>query len=336
MQTGWRYLCGLALFLFQVNCYAEETLIVEPDMGRAPLLAEIKQAQHSVDVVMYGLTDDSFIDALINASHHKNVRVLLQHYPYINTDENLKAITELQAANVTLHWPDDKFKLTHQKTLLFDGHSALVLTFNLTHTSFTKERNFGLLITDPTLVSKIQQVFNADWEHQNIDVHDPDLVFSPDNSREQLLQLINNAHSSIEMYAEGLSDYDIVGALARAARRGVDVAILTSTYHDKKPGKQFMFLGRTGVKIHFSHAYIIHAKVIIIDDDHALLGSINFTRQSINGNRELSVIIHDKKIVNQLSQYFATDWGNHDKVSRRKNTPLKQAIKLVNSLLSHH
>jgi cardiolipin synthase len=336
MQTGWRYLCGVALVLFQVNCYADETLIVEPDMGRAPLLAAIKQAQSSVDVVMYGLTDDSFIDALINASHHKNVRILLQHYPYINTDENLKAITAFQAANVALHWPDDKFKLTHQKTLLFDNHSALVLTFNLTHSSFTKERNFGLLITDPTLVSKIQQVFNADWQHQNVEVHDPDLVFSPDNSREQLVQLINNAHSSIAMYAEGLSDYEIVGALANAARRGVEVSILTSTYHDKKPGKQFMYLGRAGVKIHFSHAYIIHAKVIIIDNDHALLGSINFTRQSINGNRELSVIIHDKKIVDQLSQYFTMDWGHQDKVSRRKNASFKQAIKLVNSLLSHY
>jgi cardiolipin synthase A/B len=336
MQISWRALCCLLLCLFNVTCRADETLIIEPDMGRAPLLNAIKQAQSSVDMVMYGLTDNNLIDALINASHHKNVRILLQHYPYMSTDENLNAISELQAANTPLHWPDDKFKLTHQKTLLMDGNSALVLTFNLTHSSFTKERNFGLLITDPVLVGKIQQVFNADWQHNAIEIHDPDLVFSPDDSREKLLELINGAHTSIKIYAEGLSDYQIIGALAQAARRGVNVAILTSTYHDKKPNKQFNYLTHAGVRVHFSDAYIIHAKVMIIDDDHALLGSINFTKQSINNNRELSVIIHDKKIVTQLSQYFTHDWGDHATLARRQNITLKQAVTLVNSLLRHY
>jgi cardiolipin synthase len=334
MQNGWRSLCGLFLLLFHITCYADETLIVEPDMGRAPLLSAIKQAQSTIDMVMYGLTDDSFIHALINAqSNHKNVRILLQHYPYMSTDENLKAIQELQAANMVVAWPDDKFKLTHQKTLLFDNSSALVLTFNLTHSSFTKERNFGLLITDPALVAKIQQVFNADWQHHAVMVHDADLVFSPDDSRQQILNLINAAHFSIKIYAEGLSDYQIVGALAQAARRGVDVCVLTSTFHDKKPGKQFAYLQRAGVAIHFSKNYIIHAKVMIIDGDHALLGSINFTRQSVNNNRELSVIVHDKKIVAQLEGYFEGDWGWGHGVGndyrRSENSSLKQTVRLM-------
>ncbi|MES2217872.1 MAG: phospholipase D-like domain-containing protein [Pseudomonadota bacterium] len=336
MFMRWRSLFFVLLLLVQVNCRADETLIVEPDMGRAPILAAIKQAQSSVDLVMYGLTDNSFINALITAqSQHKNVRILLQHYPYQSTDENLKAIQELQAANMALRWPDDKFKLTHQKTFLFDGHSALVLTFNLTHSSFTKERNFGLLITDPGLVEKIQQVFNADWQHNAVNIHDPDLVFSPDASREQLLDLIDAAHASIKIYAEGLSDYQIVGALAKAARRGVDVAILTSTFHDKKPGKQFAYLTRAGVKINFSKNYIIHAKVMIIDDDRALLGSINFTRQSINNNRELSVIIHDQKIIHQLTHTFNSDWQADHHLARQQKTQMKQTVKLLKHWLRH-
>jgi hypothetical protein len=135
MQTFRRTLLFIVLLLIQINIYATETLIVEPDMGRAPLLDAINQAQVNVDVVMYGLTDESFTHALINAqSKHKNVRILLQHYPYLATDENAKAITQLQAANMQLRWPDSKFKLTHQKTFLIDGQNALVLTFSLAMT----------------------------------------------------------------------------------------------------------------------------------------------------------------------------------------------------------
>jgi cardiolipin synthase A/B len=302
---------SICIFFFNNFCYASESLIIEPEMGRAPLLNAISNAQQSVDLVMYGLTDEQFTHALINAqTNHKNVRILLQHYPYLSTDENERAINELQAAHMNLHWPDDKFKLTHQKTFLLDGNKALVLTFNLTHSSFTKERNFGLLITDPNQVAKIQRVFDADFAHANENIQDVDLIFSPDDSREKLLALIRQAHTSLNIYAEGLSDYQIVGALAKAARHGVQVNILTSLYNKKPAAKQFGYLERAGVNIHFSKRYLIHAKVMIIDDNEAVLGSINFTRQSINNNRELSVITHDPAIIKQLSHTFINDW--HD------------------------
>ena len=337
------FLALLCLVFFNLNCYASQTLIIEPEMGRAPLLNAISNADQNIDLVMYGLTDDQFTHALIDAqNHHKNVRILLEHYPYLNTDENEPAIAVLQAAHMNLHWPDGHFKLTHQKTFLLDGNKALVLTFNLTHSTFKKERNFGLLITDSELVAKIQQVFNADFTHHPENIQDPDLIFSPDDSRSKLLNLIEGAHTSIKIYAEGLSDYQIVGALAKAARRGVKVSILTSLYNKKPAGQQFGYLERAGVIIHNSDRYVIHAKVMMIDDDHAVLGSINFTRQSIDSNRELSVITRDPTILKLLGYTFAIDWHDsntlvvsssarrvrsHDKWSHAEIKPLVRAAK---------
>ncbi len=46
------------------------------------------------------------------------------------------------------------------------------MTFNLTHAAFSqthhRERNFALLITEPSMVQEIQAVFNADWQHQAV------------------------------------------------------------------------------------------------------------------------------------------------------------------------
>jgi cardiolipin synthase len=301
------FFCSLFFTLNSIS-FANQQLIIEPDMGRAPLLNAIHNAKSSVDLVMYGLTDLQFVEALNQANaKHKSVKVLLQHYPYKADDENKIAITNLEAAKTPLQWPDNKFKLTHQKTLLIDDNYALIMTFNLTHSSFTKERNFALLITDPPIVQEIKNVFDADWQHRDITVHNSNLIWSPDNSREKLIALIQNAKTEIKMYAEGLNDYEIVGALAKAARNGVKITVLTSSFGDRPISKQFKYLVKKGVNILYSKDYVIHAKVIMIDQTRAVLGSINMTRQSINDNRELAMITEDTNIIHQLNQTFDND-----------------------------
>lgn len=295
---------------FPLSALAAQQLIVEPDMGRGPLLQAITNANSSVDLVMYGFTDLTFLDALKTAkSQGKSVRILLQHYPYRAQDENAAVIRQIKASKMNLVWPDGDFQLTHQKTLLLDKQKAIVMTFNLTHSTFKNERNFALIITDQPLVTEIQKVFDADWQHQAIQPEQSDLVFSPDNSREKMLEFIRDAKQHLQIYAEGLSDYAIIGELAKAARRGVMVDIVTSPPREAntKPNRKFDYLRRAGVKIHLDTEYHIHAKVIIADENRALLGSINFTKPSMDSNRELSVITRDRNVIKQLESTFAYD-----------------------------
>ncbi len=300
--------CCVFLFFCKTSS-ANPQLIIEPDMGRAPITHLINDATHSVDLVIYGFTDTQLADAFIHAKNGgKSVRILLQHYPYKADDENQNIIEKLQAEKLNLIWPDGDFKLTHQKTLVIDQQQALVMTFNFTHSTFKNERNFALLISDPAEVQEIQDVFNHDWQHQKTAVQQADLIWSPNNSRDKLLALIRSAKSEMNVYAEGLNDYQIVGALAKAARSGVKVHILTSVEKDHVPSKQFDYLTRAGAEIRFDPDYIIHAKVIMVDHHQAELGSINFTRASINANRELAVISQDADVVKKLYSVFEQDW----------------------------
>jgi phosphatidylserine/phosphatidylglycerophosphate/cardiolipin synthase-like enzyme len=307
MRTFISILCLLVFYCG--TCFASPELIIEPNRGRAPLLNAITHANSSVNVAMYGITDESFINAFIQAKNqHKQVRILLQKQPYKTQDENKFAITKLMAANIPLQWPSEQFQLIHQKTFLLDQREAIVMTLNLTHSSFKNERNFALIITDPALVTEIQQVFNADWQHQSITVHQADLIWSPDNSRAKLLHLIHQAQSDIQIYAEEVRDYEIVGALAQAARAGVHVKILTSMQPDSR-SKKLAYLTRAGVEIHFSQTYLIHAKTMSIDHATAVIGSINLTQSSLDNNRELAVITHDHDVIRLLDKTFDGDWS---------------------------
>jgi cardiolipin synthase len=326
-------------FLFLTSSsFAQDLLIIEPDNGAAPLLNAIAHANKSIDLVMYGFTDQQFAAMLIAAKEHgKAVRVLIQQHPYMTDNENQPIITLLQNAGVPLVFADQNFKLTHQKTLIIDNKSALVMTFNLTHSTFKKERNFALLITDPGELQEIEAVFDADWRHQAINVHNLNLIWSPRNSREKLLALINQAHDDIKLYAENITDYATIGALANAARRHVRVEILTSDEDKKKNGKKFHYLEKAGVLIRVSNHLVIHAKVLLIDNQTVVIGSINMTKPSIDDNRELAVISHDKTIYRRLENTFDLDWqdATNDKTltARKKTfaypTSLTQVIKLA-------
>lgn len=51
----------------------------------------------------------------------------------------------------------------------------------------------------------------------------------------------------------------------------------------------------------------LHAKVIIRDAESAFVGSFNYTKNSLEKNREVGLFISGE-IVKSISQAFASDW----------------------------
>jgi phosphatidylserine/phosphatidylglycerophosphate/cardiolipin synthase-like enzyme len=280
-------------------------LIVTPQANNQAILHAIATATSSLDLVIYGLTDKQILRALIKAKlQGKNLHILLQEAPYRSPDENSYAIKLLQDAKISYAINRSTANLLHQKTLIIDNNSVLLLTANLTAAAFTKQRNFGLLIQQPELVAEIKQIFAADWHNRHFKPQQAALVWSPDNSRTKINSLLSQAKQVINIYAAELHDRQILSNLSLAAQRGVIVKIITSN-------KLSMFKLRSypELKVRYSTKLFIHAKVIIVDRSLALLGSINLTGQSLDHNRELSILIADPIIVENLLNYFAQDWA---------------------------
>jgi len=51
----------------------------------------------------------------------------------------------------------------------------------------------------------------------------------------------------------------------------------------------------------------MHAKAMIVDGDTAYVGSINFTKNSIERNREIGLIFTDSVAINFLEKNFLSD-----------------------------
>lgn len=92
-------------------------------------------------------------------------------------------------------------------------------------------------------------------------------------------------------------------ALVRAVRRGVKVRALVNE------GRQCALLNELGIEAKTNLASIVmHTKAVIVDREHVLMGSHNFTEKAMTSNIETSTYYRDAEIAKQLSDYMLSLW----------------------------
>jgi cardiolipin synthase len=111
-------------------------------------------------------------------------------------------------------------------------------------------------------------------------------------------------------FAPGRSFIDMLGA---AARRGVDVRILTAG--PLTDVKVVRWAGRcwydtlltAGVRIYEWQPTVLHSKTFVVDGEWATIGSMNFDNRSLALNDEATLMVLDPAIGQQMDQIFLDD-----------------------------
>lgn len=106
-----------------------------------------------------------------------------------------------------------------------------------------------------------------------------------------------------------ICDHELLSALRIAARRGVDVRIITPHIPDKKAiflmtRSNYLPLVNDGVKIYEYTPGFIHAKNFIADDSTAVCGSINLDYRSLVHNFENAVWMYGTDCVRDMRDDF--------------------------------
>jgi len=300
------------------------SLITEPEDGVTPVINMIQGATKSIDLVMYELYDQQIENALISAENHSiAVRVLLNEGENgaAPSSENETAYQTLQSGGVPVHWAPTYFALTHQKTLIVDGNSALIMTFNFTPEYYSTSRDFGIVDNDPADISVIETTFGHDW--QGIKITAPmgdDLFWSP-GADATILVAINNSKSSLYVENEEMSDTAVVNALVTAEKRGVNVEVVMTEQSEWDANFTILRSAGIGVRTYAANALLyIHAKMILVDGTSALVGSQNFSNASLDNNRELGITVIAPSILNSLFTSFQNDWNGASIVSPATTT----------------
>ncbi len=101
--------------------------------------------------------------------------------------------------------------------------------------------------------------------------------------------------------------------LARAARRGVDVRVLTAGDKIDVPilreaaRSYYADLLRAGVRIYEYQPAMIHAKTLVVDDAWSTIGTLNFDARSLRLNSEATLLVQDPGTAAALDAIFLAD-----------------------------
>jgi len=139
------------------------------------------------------------------------------------------------------------------------------------------------------------------------------LLVQPDDGPAPLLQALDSAKRTLDLYVFRLDDRRVSDALERAVRRKVAVRALVA--HTRRGGafalrKLESRLRKIGVDVSRSDNDLqrYHGKMAIIDDRRLLVLGYNFTRRDMEHSRSFGLILEDKRVIAQAREMYEADF----------------------------
>ena len=274
-------------------------LIIEPDVGVAPLLAAIKAAKRSVEIAVFRFDRKDMEIALKAAAAEKSVKVsALIADVNRGGEENLRKLeTRFLAVGITVARTSADLLRYHDKFILIDSHTLLMCSFNFTHLDIDHSRGFGIVSKDARWAKEAGKLFRADCMRSPYVAGHDTFVVSPENARKVLGTFLRRAKKQLLIYDPMISDKEMLRILRERVKAGVEIRIIGKVARSAKFNVQKL----NGCRL--------HTRTIIRDHRQAFIGSQSLRAAELDLRRELGLIIRDAKCVKGLIDTFESDWA---------------------------
>lgn len=135
-----------------------------------------------------------------------------------------------------------------------------------------------------------------------------------------------------------ITDNNLTSAIKNAAYRGVDVRIIVPHVPDKKiifniTRSKFPALLKAGVKIYEYTPGFIHAKTVLIDDECAFVGTINFDYRSLVHHFECGVMAYKTPCVEDIKDDLLKTIAASESVTE-ESSKQRFFVRTINSILA--
>jgi cardiolipin synthase len=316
------------------------------------LWQDLRSAQQTITVQMYfskpGAVADSMASILAEKARAK-VRVLLLLDAFGSQglrgawEDNLKRAGVEVAWLRPLHWYTlhKAAQRSHVRVVVVDGRVGYTGGFGLADywlgdgRSEDEWRESNARFEGPS-VAQLQATFSSGWAEATGELITGDLFFPPaafatvgtieagvlhsvptigSTPAERFLALsITGARRTLYISnSYFVPDDDFRDLLIRAAKRGVDVRVLTAG--DKSDVKTTVYAGRArypellkgGVRVYEYVPTMMHAKTFVVDGVWSTVGSLNFDNRSLVFNNESNIVALDDSVGATLDSLFLED-----------------------------
>ena len=140
------------------------------------------------------------------------------------------------------------------------------------------------------------------------------LLIQPEDGAGPLLDGIDSARRTLDLYVFRLDDRRVSQALGRAARRGVAVRALVA--HTRRGGeaalrKLEVRLREIGIAVSRSDDDLLryHGKAAIVDGRRLFVLGYNFTRRDMEHSRSFGLVLDDPRAVEEAGRMYDADFA---------------------------
>ncbi|MBA3958685.1 MAG: hypothetical protein H0X51_09890 [Parachlamydiaceae bacterium] len=286
----------------------------------------IRQANRSVLLIVYSLTDRAVINALQQKSEEGiPVQVIC------DAKATSSYLESKLGSKVQFHRRYQK-GIMHQKLLVVDGEKIWIGSANMTSESLRMHGNLVNSFYSQELAQAVQD--NADHMveetnktipgHRVFKIGNQTVEFSflpqDRDAIHRLKSLIASAQKSIRIAMFTWTRYDLAHAIVDASKRGVSVEVVLDAQSGKgasAPIAQFLLSRHIPVRFSKGNA-LLHHKFLYIDQSLLVNGSTNWTKAAFTKNEDCFIILHD--LNEQQQQKMDRLW----QAIVRDSTPMRQ------------
>jgi len=297
-------------------------LLIQPGDGPEALLAGIRNAKKSIEIVIFRF-DRAEIEAGLKAAVGRGVTVsALIAYTNRGGEINLRKLEmRLLAVGVAVSRTADDLVRYHDKLLIIDRRLLYVLSFNFTHLDIDHSRGFGIVTRNTRFIQEAVKLFEADTTRKPYTPTLDTFVVSPANARKVLGAFIRKAKKELLIYDPKIADAEMLRALSERTKAGVEIKVIG------RVGKQ-----NPGLEVRNLAKLRLHTRTIIRDRHQAFVGSQSLRLAELDSRREVGVIVREPKVVNGLIKTFETDWamsavGENQQQSEANLKDIKKGVK---------
>ena len=308
----------------------------EPDAGakredyrdgiEMALVAAIDGTRETLDIAAFELNSEP-ITAAILAAQQRGVAVrIVTDDEHGLEDESDPQLRNLRAAGIALV-DDGRSGLMHNKFMILDGRSLWTGSWNYTVNGSYRNNNNALVLEDEGVAAVFQREFDEMFERGEFGIRSSDegsariafgegeisIVFGAEGDEIAALRAeIVNAEESIRFMSFVFSLEELaVAMLTQADNRDLSVQGIFEERNSTASWSQMPALHCAGAQVRQDgNRYVLHHKVILIDDDTVITGSFNFSANAARSNDENIVIVHDRTIAALYLEEWKRLWDS--------------------------
>jgi phosphatidylserine/phosphatidylglycerophosphate/cardiolipin synthase-like enzyme len=283
------------------------------------LVADIDAARVSVDLAAFDFDLTEMTDALLRArSRGVNVRLVVDS-ENLDTPEVAAEMGRLERAGVPVRF-DRREPFMHDKIVIVDGATVWTGSWNVTANDTYRNNNNMIRIASKRLAAdytrEFEQLFGGRFgtaktsgtPYPQVRVAQARVAafFSPeDGVAKQVLKRLQNAKHTVRFMAFSYTAADIVDAMIARSRAGVAVSGVVEAQNATGSRAAYGPLRDAGLDVLLDgNCYILHHKVIVIDERTVITGSYNFTASAERDNDENLVIVDDPDLARAFLDEF--------------------------------